>query len=73
MKGYIFKSILEEVIGDALPVGRVYLSSNFKSVNEDILARAKRFSIKTIIADKPGGDMQIHFSFEDHTSLGLDF
>ena len=71
---YKFKTVLEEVVGDRLDDGRVYLGNNLKSVHPEVLERAKRLSVKTILSEKVlSNKMQIHFSFKDNTAMALDF
>lgn len=70
---YEFATVLEEVIGDRLEDGRVYANAELGNVHIDVVNRAKKYSIKTSIADKIGNKMQIHFSFSDNTAIALDF
>ena len=70
---YKFETVLEEVIGDKMPGNVKHMHSNMVSVHVGIVERAKEYSIKTELHNNKHNDMQVHFSFSDGTSIGLDF
>lgn len=63
---YIFKTVLEEVIGDAMPDPQSATSCN---LNTDMLYRAFKFAAKTKLTINHATDWVIIFSFSDGSEL----
>ena len=66
---YIFKSVLEEVIGDAL-TDPMNFNTNM-NMHDDVLYRAYKFAVKTRLKLNAATDQLIVFTFSDESVLTM--